>query len=514
MGKQPGEERGCLGERGQSSVIGVVLILGIVITSLAVIATVGGLALLDTEDELSVARAEKVMTQFDSQSALVALGETDARQTRLASGNSGGYTLDEDAGWMRVSIRNTTDNTTQVVQNVSSLGSLTYETDGVRLAYQAGGVWQKGDGDAVMVSPPEFHYRGQTLTLPVINVTGDGQVSRQVSVRQSEVSQGYPDRAGNSEFVNPVPENRAVTVTVKSEYYRGWGSYFERRTEGNVSYDKDSQTASITLTVPIEENFDNTVTATGTVGSKVKVPGSVEQGATRPSASNLIDEKISDCKSGGGWKSIPADSEFDGGTYYSDSGVVLDTAEFNTGSANSKLVVNGTVTFGPGNHNITGNGNVTLYIKGNISIKGSARINNQSSPDLLTYVHSDAGSVTAAKGTPQYTGLIYAPNTDLDIKGGGKCKKSNGNGNGNGNDCNGNIVGSVVAKDVNSKGGGKIRKDKDADITLEFDDSITITYLHIWINSEVTPDRGVSRVGVAINVFSFIKCLLPSSPVR
>lgn len=53
MGIRPGGERGCPGGRGQSSVIGVVLILGLVITSMTVIATVGGLALLDTEADTS-----------------------------------------------------------------------------------------------------------------------------------------------------------------------------------------------------------------------------------------------------------------------------------------------------------------------------------------------------------------------------------------------------------------------------------------------------------------------------
>jgi hypothetical protein len=53
MGIRPGGERGCPGGHGQSSVIGVVLILGLVITSMTVIATVGGLALLDTEADTS-----------------------------------------------------------------------------------------------------------------------------------------------------------------------------------------------------------------------------------------------------------------------------------------------------------------------------------------------------------------------------------------------------------------------------------------------------------------------------
>jgi hypothetical protein len=479
MGKQPGEERGCWGERGQSSVIGVVLILGIVIASLAVIATVGGLALLDTEDELSVARAEKVMTQFDSQSALVALGETDARQTRLASGNSGGYTLDEDAGWMRVSVRNTTDNTTQVVQNVSSLGSLTYETDGVRLAYQAGGVWQKGDGDAVMISPPEFHYRGQTLTLPVINVTGDGQVSRQVSVRQGEVSQGYPDRAGNSEFVNPVPENREVTVTVKSEYYRGWGSYFERRTEGNVSYDKDSQTASITLTVPIEENFDESIIATGSVS----IQGNPDNGSggpirfteatNRPSASARIDNRIQECKSGNCTElSSTISNDLDDGVYYIDSTATFDGATaLNTSNGDIDIVVDGGLEYsGNGELKIDGDGNVTFYLKNRIKLSGNGGINsNGNASSLLVYIHSDANKIIQGTGTSLYRGLVYAPKTDLKLAG------------------TVDVYGSFVVRDANIKGNSIVGDVGDIDTIAEFAGEVRITYLHISENAvEIT----------------------------
>jgi len=113
------------------------------------------------------------------------------------------------------------------------------------------------------------------------------------------VSQEYP----NETFVNPVPEEREVVVTVKSEYYRGWGAYFERRTDGNASYDGTNRTASIALTVPIAENFDEAITATGTVNvggnagngnSGNGNSGSIEftEGANRPSASDRVDSRI------------------------------------------------------------------------------------------------------------------------------------------------------------------------------------------------------------------------------
>jgi len=79
--------------------------------------------------------------------------------------------------------------------------------------------------------------------------------------------------------------------------------------------------------------------------------------------------------------------------------------------------------------------------------------------------------------------LIYSPNTDLTIKGGGKCKNGGGSGKGDGgNDCNGNIVGGVVVEDVTSNSNGKIRGGEDIGITLEFAESAAITYLHISEN--------------------------------
>ena len=454
---RPGGERGCPGGRGQSSVIGVVLILGLVITSMTVIATVGGLALLNTEDELSVSRAEKVMTQFDSQSALVALGETNARQTQLVAGNDGEYTLKEGAGWMRISIRNTNTSNTTVVRN-GSLGSLTYETDGTRLAYQGGGVWEKGDGDAVMVSPPEFHYRDRTLTLPVINVTGDNTVSGQVTVRQSGISKEYP----NETLVNPVPTEREVVVTVKSEYYRGWGSYFERRTDGDVSYDDANRTASITLTVPITESFDDAVTGTGNVDGKA-VDGTYVEGATRPSATTLIEDEIDDCGSN---SSPDADGTVTNGTYCEDSDLTFDSVTFDTTSGDIDVVVNGTVEF-TGDSTITGDGNVTLYTKG-LVVSGSDTVNGGGDPSrLLTYVHSDVDEIEI-NGNAQYTGLIYAPNSDLTINGGGN---------------NNNIVGGIVIRDLVGNGNpATVTQNTAVGREIEFVGDAGITYLHISEN--------------------------------
>src|SRR5665648_1088460 len=59
-----------------------------------------------------------------------------------------------------------------------TLGTLTYVLGGIVIAYEGGGVWMKyPKGDAIMLSPPEFHFNGETLTLPIIRLLGNEYTS-------------------------------------------------------------------------------------------------------------------------------------------------------------------------------------------------------------------------------------------------------------------------------------------------------------------------------------------------
>jgi len=233
--------------RGQSSVLGVALLFGVVIAGSVSIVVLGATALNDTEDQLSVQRAQKVLTQFDSDAALVALGNTDIQSVSFGDVRADDFETHNGTGWMRITVENQTGMSTTTVLN-QTLGSITYEGTDVTLAYQGGGVWkQSGDG-SVMVSPPEFHFRNGTLTLPVVNVTGAPTLDGQASVSHTETTKKFPDPAAGNE--NPLA-NHEVTVTVKNDYYEGWGRYFEERTDGEVTYDHSRNVTNLTLVSPI-----------------------------------------------------------------------------------------------------------------------------------------------------------------------------------------------------------------------------------------------------------------------
>jgi hypothetical protein len=245
------------------AVIGVVLVVALVVIGSTVVVAIGGQALRETEHRSDVEHAQRIMTLLDSRIEGVALGGADRRTVRFGR-TSGSYRVDPTAGEISVINVDRDDdgvdddgnidpdaggasNDDEYLLEPTTMGAVVYENGDRTIAYQGGGVWQRtADGGARMVSPPEFHYRSQTLTLPVVQVVGEGSAAGSA---RATVSTGgfrarpvYPNAsrtfANGDPFRNPL-RNGSVVVRIESEYAEAWGAYFEGRTEGNVSYPAD-----------------------------------------------------------------------------------------------------------------------------------------------------------------------------------------------------------------------------------------------------------------------------------
>jgi hypothetical protein len=249
--------------RAVSSTVAVVLLLGLVIVGTSSLVVFGSVALEETRAQSTVERAEQTMAQFDSRVAQVALGRETTQ--RLSFGEaSGSYAVEEEAGSIRVEHLNYSGGGANATIYEGDLGAVVYENGGTTVAYQGGGVWRTdGTGPVRMVSPPEFHYRGSTLTFPVIQIRGGssaaGAPRAVVSQRSSQrvfpsASTTYPD---DQPYHNPA-SNGQIRITVTSEYYKGWAAYFEQRTEGNVAaVDHANETVTFDLlTLGDQGEFD------------------------------------------------------------------------------------------------------------------------------------------------------------------------------------------------------------------------------------------------------------------
>ncbi|MFB6086814.1 MAG: hypothetical protein ABEJ84_08455 [Halodesulfurarchaeum sp.] len=245
------------GRRGQSETLGYALILGFTLISVGALLTVGGTSLQMSQDRIGVQSAEIAMSQFDSRASMVALGEQTTQTVELGTTQQGTYTVEPDAGWLRVVHKNRTANETTVLYN-GTLGAVTYHNGAREIGYQGGGIWWK-DGGSVMRSPPEFHFRETTLTLPIVQIRGQGSVSgnaRAVIRQTRDGDRIFPTVSADEPTTNPV-QSGTVSVTVKSDYYAAWADFFRTRTDGNVSENASRNTATVTLIAPVTHgDFD------------------------------------------------------------------------------------------------------------------------------------------------------------------------------------------------------------------------------------------------------------------
>ncbi|MFB6224002.1 MAG: hypothetical protein ABEH86_10090 [Haloarcula sp.] len=258
-----GKNRGGTIRRGQSEVISVVLLLAIVILSVTVVVASGTAVIDETRDRAEIGAGERAVAAYDTDMSTVAFGQSESQTTDLGLDANDGEMRYEDSGWLRVEVDSETSGSEVVVNE--SLGAVEYRKGETTVAAQGGGVWRSDGDGSVMQSRPEFHYREQTLTLPLVSIDGEtGLTSRIQSTRDGEPAQQYPNPPKG--FSNP-PDSGSVTITVQSEYYEAWGRYFEDETNAFVSYDDASKRVTVTfLVLPDRNTFDGGIIATSSTG--------------------------------------------------------------------------------------------------------------------------------------------------------------------------------------------------------------------------------------------------------
>jgi flagellin-like protein len=449
--------------RAQSEVLAVVLLLGITVAGTGAVVVFGAEAVRDTTQSTDVERAEHAMTQLDSKTSLVAHGSSEVQRVDVVGDGQGSVQVDNESGWMRVRIINeSTGNVETEVMN-ETMGAVVYERGGTSLAYQGGGVWRRDTSGSTLVSPPTFHYRGQTLTLPLILVGGEATSTNAITMSQQSSPEGlYPNETAG--FRNPLVSGR-VNVTVGSDYYRAWGRFFEDRTQGDVMYDHANGSVTVQLVTPFNENFDNVISATDPGGINPNPgppPSPSETGVYYPSVDSKIESKITDCETTSNCTSSTSTITTDG-TYYYPSGISSGMS-IDTSDGDVELVVNG--SFSPGSVTVSGGNNVTVFTQQDFTFGGGDDINAGGDAEAFrVLVHSDG--VVDMNGNYKFVGIVYAPESSVDLNGGGNSA---------------NVEGAIVSEtiDINGKPNDFQYDPAVENATLDLGTTAPkITYLHV-----------------------------------
>ena len=477
--------------RAVANPVGVILILGMTILSVGALLTVGGAVVDDTRADAEHSQMENSMSAFSSKASLVGLGESGHQRFSLGRVSQGRVDVREDAGRVHVKIqRNGTNETVRE----TSMGAVVYENDGREIAYQGGGVWARQGDFSRMLSPPEFHYRAETLTFPIINVTGDGAASGDIrgTVRSdTEAQQWYPDDS-EEDFDNPLT-NGTVYVEIESEYCRGWQSFFETRTQGAVEQGCDgNSTVTVRLDTLIEPVFGAVVTArsieidsnqgngkgngkgNGNGGSGPNIDGPTREGVVAPSVSDEVDDRITACLDNGCSAFSSGDHLDAGTTYYTENAANLNGITADVADGDVNIIINTTGDVDLESFNVSGSGGRTfLYIKTDSDIDISGDINSAGEPErFVMYVHSDVPQIHLV-GNEEFRGGLYAPRSDFDGD------------NGNGKGCGAgsiSLTGSVVVDNFCFRN-GEFTHDEDME-AIDVDIGLnTVKYLHVSENT-------------------------------
>jgi hypothetical protein len=417
--------------RGQSTTVGVVLLLSFTLLVAGSVVAIGSVAIGETEERAGALRAEQSFTQVDSRAAQVALGESSAQSIDMGlSGSGGSAVAAEYTGTLSVT---KADGTTILEQR---LGTVRYDHDGTVVAFQGGGTWRGTGREARMVSPPELHYHDGTLTLPVV-VASPGSSGDGDRLRVSSKDESHDLGLGQV-------SNEVLTVSVTSEFYAAWAEYFRTRVPAStVTVDHEGRTVSAELgRVSFPVAYEHAVLAqtgdveVGTGNSEVNGPVAVAGSASTsasgsingPTTENydasampidpLVEQQVDDAAaSPTEYESIPADGELEGGNSYYLSGDLDRSLEVDLGSGNVTLVHDGDIDLdNEAVHVVNSGENRTfrLFTTGDLTLKngkmyvGSGSSSDVDSRHLQVYGTSEM-EIGIANGNSYFEGVIYAP---------------------------------------------------------------------------------------------------------
>ncbi len=200
---------------------------------------------------------------LDSKASLASLGKQPTQIVQMYT-QVGGITVN-DSSFSHMKVTFTNGTTTYVVYD-ESMGTIQYELGDNKIAYEGGGVFRKyhSEDDPVMITPPEFHYNGETLTLPIIRINSNESVGgtgvitlRLVSDQTSYVL--FPNPHNNPEFTNPLLLGKQVNLVIKSDYYKAWAKYIEERTEAMVTTNDVTKETTVTLNAKPNDQSQNLI---------------------------------------------------------------------------------------------------------------------------------------------------------------------------------------------------------------------------------------------------------------
>lgn len=418
--------------RAATPVLGIALLFGFTIAAALALFATGGVLIESTQSSIEDDQAQESMEDVAATVDQTVAGPQTAGEFSFDGAGEGTPRVEEDSGQFRI-IQNDTERYNEPI------GALEFHHDDTTLAYQGGAVWRTDrDGDAVMIQPPNVHYNFRTLTVPIINITGDVTAEQQTGeLRLGDTTRLYP---GADDDPNPL-QNGTVKIEIESEQYcNGWEEYFSQQAEGSLDQQcGGDDTLAVEFSVPFQlgEEFSAPATVRSVNDDEDEDYDIDVQGKSydvEPS-SILLDDKRQECRERHSQGNMPVveDEYSQGGLHCVDR--IDSNVEANTQSADEEIQIYVENGIDLDESSLTDlDDRITLFVDGDLDIVGSNTIGDEN--NVTNLVMFFAGGVEGGSGTPEIHGLIYAADSDVRFSG------------------NVEFYGSIVAEELRIDGGG------------------------------------------------------------
>jgi hypothetical protein len=258
-------------EGAVSEVVGYIMLLGIIVTSVGLVSMLAIPMIEDLKEDAYLKNMEQGFTVLDSKASLVALGKSPSQLVQMYC-QKGDITV-YDQNTSHITVTYTEFNNSYEIYN-QSLGTIQYQLGENKIAFEGGGVFRKypGDGDPVTITPPEFQYNGETLTLPIIKVEGNQSIGGSGIINIYLVSNNTPNVLFPNQdlnYTNPLTVGKTINVVIKSDYYMGWANYIEERTDAEVSTNSATKEVRVKLNAKPNDQWQDLETPIDVYGFNV-----------------------------------------------------------------------------------------------------------------------------------------------------------------------------------------------------------------------------------------------------
>lgn len=379
-------------DRGQSTVLGIVLLIGMVATVSGGVLLVAEETTTDIQRNAEDARVESAFTAFSQEMETASRGSDSSNSIDIDVGHEGAVVREQSG---RINVSSEALRTT-ALENIT-IGTVEYEGEsGTTIAYEAGAVFRETGNETQVVSAPPIYYETatDTLTMPVMTATGERDLGSGDVRLEHEETDAFEEAA--------VVENESVTITIQSDYYRGWESFFRNQAGDTAVQEIDHTNRTVEVEVgyiDLENAFASGVTYSDSIEDFDNDFDDESREGNMPPMDPVIEEMVADAAddpnvSDHGTIDGSGSTVFEGGTHYAD-GVGLNGEDVTWDlDENATLIVDGDFTMNGDQWIVDTNGGdyvLRIYVTGNFVLHNGEMVptSGGSAQNLQVYGTSD-----------------------------------------------------------------------------------------------------------------------------